>query len=125
MVSVDGIYIKRMLQLREEMSEEMGNGVVRVPRNGEADKRAETDGNVHYVMHTWAVRPLLLHTIYFFNPDWAVCPETKTVAPIIYISNTWAVCPETIYLAKLTFMYKGTIAAYSITKKTARKGRRC
>jgi hypothetical protein len=63
MVSVDGIYIKRMLQLREEMSEEMENVVVRVLRNDEADKRAETDGNVHYVMHMWAVSPLILHRI--------------------------------------------------------------
>jgi hypothetical protein len=63
MASVDGIYIKRMLQLWEEMSEEMGNVVVRVLRNDEADKRAEADENVHYVMHMWAVRPLILHRI--------------------------------------------------------------
>jgi hypothetical protein len=64
MVSVDGIYIKRMLQFREDLSEEMENVVVRVLRNDEADKRAEIDGNVHYVMHMWAVSNIIL----LYNP---------------------------------------------------------
>jgi hypothetical protein len=66
MVSVDGIYIKRMLQFREDLSEEMENVVVRVLRNDEADKRAEIDGNVHYVMHMWAVRKIIL----LYNPNY-------------------------------------------------------
>jgi hypothetical protein len=35
-----------------------------------------------------------------------------------------SVTPDTIYLAKLTFIYKGIIAAYTITKKTVQGGKK-
>jgi hypothetical protein len=87
MVSMDGLEIKRMFQLRVDMSAEMGNVVVRVLRNDEADKRALSDANVHYVMHMWAVRSLIPCFLHPHNLKTCIYKSAKNKTIIFYDSK--------------------------------------
>lgn len=57
-ITVDGVYLKRLLKRAVDVEAPMGFAVARLLKRGEGKKEPDCNGKCHYLLHDWAAKAL-------------------------------------------------------------------